>query len=317
MQEAHSVLGPASPQAAAIAHLAWIFFGVAALVWLAVLGSLTVALLRPHGLGERDVDPQLTRRHRNVVSGALGLSAVALLVLGVVDYSTGRGIETPRAATPDTVRVRLIGRQWWWEIQYEQKTPPYRVTTANELHIPLGRPVVLTLESSDVIHSFWAPSLHGKSDLVPSYSSEFVIQADKPGVYRAPCAEYCGAQHAKMMLLIIAQPADSFAGWYANEMRDAPTPPPNVARGQEVFRTAACPFCHTIRGAATGGSVAPDLTHIASRMTLAAGTLPNRRAELAAWIANAQGPKPGNRMPANLVSGGDLNALVDYLGTLR
>lgn len=319
MQDAHAVLNPASPQAAAIAHLARIAFALAGVIWLTVLGALGYALARSRGLGERDHEPRLTRRQIFSVSAALAVSAVLLLALGFVDYGTGRGIEHARYASTDTLRIRLIGRQWWWEIQYEQRTPPYQVTTANEMHIPVGRPVLLTLESSDVIHSFWAPNLHGKSDLVPSYRSGFLIQADRPGVFRAPCAEYCGTQHAKMHLLIIAQPADSFAAWYANETRDAATTPLNAsaARGRDVFLAAACPFCHTIRGTGTAGSVAPDLTHLASRLTLAAGTIPNRREQLAAWIANAQGIKPGNQMPANLVSGADLNALLDYLGSLR
>jgi cytochrome c oxidase subunit 2 len=314
MQGAHSVLAPASPQAAAIAHLAWTFFGLAAVVWLLVLGFLTVSLVRARGLGKRDVDPRLTRRHFVGVSIALAISTLALLALGFGDYATGRNIERAQTASSDTVHVRITGKQWWWQIRYEQKTPPYHVTTANELRIPVGRPVLLTLESSDVIHSFWAPNLHGKSDLVPSYSSGFLIQADRPGVYRAPCAEYCGTQHAKMALLIIVQPADSFAAWYANEMKDAvPTPAPGFA----VYRNAACSYCHTIRGAAPGGVVAPDLTHLATRTTLAAGTLPNRRDDLAGWVANAQGPKPGNHMPANLVSGDDLNVLIDYLMSLK
>jgi cytochrome c oxidase subunit 2 len=285
-----------------------------------VLGFLAVSLWRARGLGEHDVDPRLTRRHVVGVSSALAITTMLLIALGFSDYATGRSIERARTTSSDTVRVRIVGRQWWWEIRYEQATPPYHVTTANELRIPVGHPVLLTLESSDVIHSFWAPNLHGKSDLVPSYSSGFLIQADRAGVYRAPCAEYCGAQHAKMALLIIAQPAESFAAWYANEQQNAALPPPgaaSVARGQEVFRSAACPFCHTIRGTAPGGAVAPDLTHIAARATLAAGTLKNDRAELAGWVANSQGSKPGNRMPANLVSGADLNALVDYLMSLK
>lgn len=317
MQGAHSVLGPASAQAAAIAHLARMYFGLAALIWLLVLAFLALSLWRARGLKEQDVDPRFARRQMVGVSVALGISAVLLLALGFLDYSTGRDIERAQTASRDTVHVRIVGRQWWWQIRYEQATPPFHVTTANELRIPVGRPVLLTLESSDVIHSFWAPNLHGKSDLVPSYSSGFLIQADRAGVYRAPCAEYCGAQHAKMALLIIAQPADSFAAWYANEAKDAAPAPPAAVAGQQVFRNAACPFCHTIRGAAPGGVVAPDLTHLAARTTIAAGTLPNRRAELAGWVANAQGIKPGNRMPANLVSGADLNALIDYLMSLK
>jgi cytochrome c oxidase subunit 2 len=318
MQGAHSVLGPASPQAAAIAHLALLFVGLAVIVWLLVLAFLGYAVLRPRRLAERDADARTTRRQMAGVSAALGLSALLLLALGVVDYGTGRDIETARANSADTVRIRLIGRQWWWQVQYEQQTPPYRVTTANEMHIPLGRPILLTLESADVIHSFWAPNLHGKSDLIPSYTSAFLIQADTPGVYRAPCAEYCGTQHAKMALLIVAQRADSFAAWYANELRDAPQPvSPAAARGREVFLAASCPLCHTIRGTPSGGNVAPDLTHLATRSTLAAGTIPNHRAELAGWIANPQGSKPGNQMPANLLNGRDLNTLLDYLATLR
>jgi len=318
MQGAHSVLGPASPQAAAIAHLALLFFALAAIVWLLVLGFLGYALLRSRRLGERETDARLTRRQIIAVSAALGLSTIVLLALGFVDYGTARDIETAHTRSSDTLHIRLIGRQWWWQVQYQQRTPPYQVVTANELHIPLGRPVVLTLESADVIHSFWAPNLHGKSDLIPSYSNAFLIQADSPGVYRAPCAEYCGTQHAKMALLIVAQPADSFAAWYTNQLRDAPPPAGGAAaHGREVFLAAACPFCHTIRGTSSGGNVAPDLTHLATRSTLAAGTIPNERAELAAWIANPQGIKPGNQMPANLVGGRDLNALLDYLSTLR
>jgi cytochrome c oxidase subunit 2 len=154
MQGAHSVLGPASPQAAAIAHLAWIFFGLAALIWLLVLGFLAASLVRSRGLGEHDADPRLTRRQVIGVSVALAISTVLLLSLAFGDYTTGRTIERARTISSDTIHVRLVGRQWWWEIRYDQATPPYQVTTANELHIPVGQPVLLMLESSDVIHSF-------------------------------------------------------------------------------------------------------------------------------------------------------------------
>lgn len=319
---AHSVLTPASPHAAAIAHLAQVFFTLAAVIWLVVLGLLAWSLLAGKGLAERDADRRLARRQSAAVAAALGLTTLILLALGFVDYRTGRGIETARGAAPgvaaDTLHVRLVGHQWWWEIRYQQATWPYQVTTANELHIPLGRPVLLTLESSDVIHSFWAPNLHGKSDLVPGYSSGFLIQADRPGVYAAPCAEFCGTQHAKMMLLVVAQPSDSFTAWYANESRDAPAPSTDsIARGRQVFLTAACPFCHTIRGTGSAGSVAPDLTHIAGRRMLGAGAVFNNRTELGGWIENPQGMKPGNRMPANLVAGSELPALLAYLATLK
>ncbi len=319
MHAVQSVFSPASPQAAAIAQLTQFFIIVAGIVWIVVLGFLAYAVLRPKLLAERASDIRVTRHQLGTVGGALGLTTVLLIGLGFLDYGTGRSIETGGGTSRDTLQIRLVGRQWWWQIEYQQRTPPYRVVTANEMHIPLHRPVLLTLESSDVIHSFWAPNLHGKADLIPSYKGALLIQADSAGVYRAPCAEYCGDQHANMTLLIIAQPANSFASWYQNQMRDAPPSAPSLtaARGQEVFQNAACPFCHTIRGAATGGSVAPDLTHLATRTTLAAGSIQNSRGELAAWIANPQAIKPGNRMPANLVTGSDLNALLDYLATLK
>jgi cytochrome c oxidase subunit 2 len=271
-------------------------------------------------LNQPTEDTHVVRRQTGAVGAALALTTILLLALGFVDYRTGRGIEKAhaRVLSADTVRVQLIGHQWWWEIRYQQATWPFQVTTANELHIPLGRPVVLTLESRDVIHSFWAPNLHGKSDLVPGYSSQFLVQADTPGVYAAPCAEFCGTQHAKMMLLVVAQPPDSFAAWYANESRDAPAPrSDSTDRGRQVFLAAACPFCHTIRGTGSGGTVAPDLTHIAGRRMLGAGAAFNTRTELGGWIENPQGMKPGNRMPANLVRGSDLPALLAYLATLK
>ena len=322
MQGAHSVFAPASPQAIAIARQIELYLVVAGVIWLIVLGFLLYSSLRPRGLAERAGDAPLKRRQTVLVTVALVVSAVLLIAQGFWDYGTGREIERAQggAASLDTLQVRLVGRQWWWEVQYQQRTPPYRITTANEMHIPVNRPVLLTLESGDVIHSFWAPNLHGKSDLIPSYSSGFLIQADTPGIYRAPCAEYCGDQHAKMQLLIVAQPADSFAAWYANESSAAAAPAGGTAsQGRQIFLAAACPFCHTIRGAdtPTGGVVAPDLTHLASRLNIAAGALPNRRDALAGWIANSQGIKPGNRMPPNLVSGSDLNALLDYLVTLK
>jgi cytochrome c oxidase subunit II len=318
MQGAHSVLSPASPQAAAIARQIELYFVVAGIIWIIVLAFWLYAMLRPRRLDERVADNRIERRQLVGVTVALALTALILMGQGFYDYNLGRGIGEARAASSDTVHVRIVGRQWWWEIQYQQRTPPYRFSTANEMHIPVGRPVLLSLESGDVIHSFWAPNLHGKSDLIPSYTSGFLIQADSPGVYRAPCAEFCGDQHAKMHLLIVAQPPDSFAAWYRNESAPARAPATAAARGgQDVFLKAACPFCHTIRGTPSGGMVAPDLTHLASRATLAAGTLHNGRNELAGWIANAQGPKPGNRMPPNLVTGDDLNLLVEYLTTLK
>jgi cytochrome c oxidase subunit 2 len=320
IQDAHSVLAPASPQAAAIARLAEFFFALGGVVWLLVLGFLAYSLLRPRRLGEQDADARISRRQLAGVGGALALSTVLLLVLGVIDYGTAKRVElgTSAAKQPDTLQVGLIGHQWWWEVQYRSPHSGQAFTTANEIHIPVGRPVAVTLDSRDVIHSFWAPNLRGKTDLIPGYTSRLMIQADTPGIFRAPCAEYCGAQHAKMTLLVIAQPVGDFTAWYANEASNATAPADSAtARGREVFLTAACPFCHTIRGTESSGTVAPDLTHLASRRMLAAGAIPNRRGYLGGWIVDPQGIKPGNQMPPNVLPAKDLNALLDYLVTLR
>ena len=314
---AHNALSPASPQAATIAALANTFFVVAAGVWLLVLGFLAYSLIRSRRLGERDQHAGLSRRQTLAVSSALAISTLVLLAVGALDYHTGRKVESLGAGS-DTLRIRLVGHQWWWEVQYEQSTPPYRVTTANEMHVPIGRPILLELESRDVIHSFWAPNLHGKSDLIPGYTGTLTFQVTKAGLYDAPCAEYCGAQHAKMSLLVVAEAAPEFDAWYANEQRNARTPATTVAqRGQEVFARSACSYCHTIRGGAGGGTVAPDLTHVGSRKTLAAGTIPNRRETLAGWIMNSQGVKPGNQMPPMPLASHDLEALLEYLTNLR
>jgi cytochrome c oxidase subunit II len=314
---AHNALSPASPQAATIAALANTFFVVAAAIWLLVLAFLTYSLIRARRLGEREQETGLSRRQTLAVSSALAISTLMLVAIGALDYGTGRRVERIGSAG-DTVKIRLVGHQWWWEVQYEQSTPPYRITTANELHVPVGRPVLLRLESRDVIHSFWAPNLHGKSDLIPGYTGTLTFQADKAGVYAAPCAEYCGAQHAKMSLLVVAEGPAEFDAWYANEQRNARAPATAVAqRGQDVFARSACSYCHTIRGAAGGGVVAPDLTHVGARRTLAAGAIPNRRDALAGWIMNSQGVKPGNQMPPMPLAGHDLEALLDYLTNLR
>jgi cytochrome c oxidase subunit II len=318
LQGAHSVLAPASPQAGAIAHLAELFFGLGAFVWLLVLGFLAYSMLRPRRLGERQEEDGVTRRQLRGVRIGLGLSTLLLIGLGFVDYSTGRHVETGYSKSSDTLRVRLIGHQWWWEVQYEAPHSPELLKTANEIHIPVGRPVLLKLESRDVIHSFWAPNLHGKSDLIPGYSGELTIQADTPGIFRAPCAEYCGAQHANMTLLVVAQRAGDYAAWLSNQTNNAAPPAsPGAERGRQVFLSAACPSCHTIRGTESAGAVGPDLTHIAGRQMLAAGTIPNDRNHLAGWIAAPQAVKPGNQMPAIPLPAKDLQALLDYLVTLR
>jgi cytochrome c oxidase subunit 2 len=203
-------------------------------------------------------------------------------------------------------------------VRYEATEADQTVITANEIHVPLGEPVVIKTSSTDVIHSFWAPNLHGKRDLIPGYQNALWIEADREGVYRGQCAEFCGHQHAHMSFYVIAEPPEKFRSWLAAQASTPPPPSdPSAKEGQQVFLSHTCVMCHTIRGTQAGAKMGPDLTHIASRMTIAAGTLPNTTGNLAGWILDSQSIKPGNKMPPNPLKADDLNALLKYLGTLK
>jgi cytochrome c oxidase subunit 2 len=203
-------------------------------------------------------------------------------------------------------------------VRYEDATPSRILTTANEIHIPAGEPVRLLLTSTDVIHSFWVPSLSGKLDLIPGHINVLDIKADKPGVYRGQCAEFCGAQHANMATFIIAEPRAKFDAWWNDQLHPAAAPTSDEAKaGETLFLKRPCVMCHRIGGTPAGGTVAPDLTHIASRETLAAGTLTMSRGNLAAWVADPQGIKPGSHMPVVELDGDELNAIVAYLEELK
>ncbi|HYD82403.1 MAG TPA: c-type cytochrome, partial [Opitutus sp.] len=192
------------------------------------------------------------------------------------------------------------------------------VETANEIHVPVGRPVHLQLRSADVIHSFWVPRLHGKRDLIPGRDTSLWIRADREGEYRGVCAEFCGHQHAHMQFVVVAQPAEEFEAWLAQQRTAAREPTTErQKRGREVFFSATCVMCHTVRGTPAGSRVGPDLTHFGSRRTLAAAALPNERAELAKWVLDPQSVKPGVRMPPHAFETEDLEALLDYLESLE
>jgi cytochrome c oxidase subunit 2 len=252
---------------------------------------------------------------------ATGVVATVLILFVLLVYSvfTGRAIATPPDDT-EALTIEVIGHQFWWEVQYLAPVPSERVTTAHEIHIPVGQPVRIQVQTRDVIHSFWVPNLHGKVDLIPGQVNTIWLQADTPGVFRGQCAEFCGLQHALMGFLVIAQPPAEFAAWLEHQRQPAALPTdPAVARGQEVFLSAPCMLCHTVRGTGTGamGQAAPDLTHFGSRRTIAAATLPNTRGNLAGWILDPQHIKPGNRMPAVHLAPADLQFLLDYLESLK
>jgi cytochrome c oxidase subunit 2 len=228
----------------------------------------------------------------------------------------GRTLSLPPSAKPLTIEI--TGRQWWWSVAYADTSPHGRFTTANEVHVPVGEPVLFLLTAQDVIHSFWVPNLAGKKDMIPGYTESFWFQADTAGVYRGQCAEFCGTQHAKMALWIIAEPRERYNAWVAQQREPAKSPTDSIAsRGRDVFMVTMCAMCHAIEGTEAGSHVGPDLTHVGSRRTIAAGTLPNTREALSAWIMDAQAFKPGARMPANALHLDDLNALVTYLQGLK
>jgi cytochrome c oxidase subunit 2 len=247
---------------------------------------------------------------------ATGATVAILLIFFGVDMSIGRTLSPIPSKRPLTIEV--IGHQWWWEVTYADTSPQGRVTTANEIHVPVGEPVLFVLESRDVIHSMWVPNLSGKKDLIPGYTQSVWFQADTAGIYRGQCAEFCGLQHAKMAMFIVAEPRPQFEAWVQAQRKPAATPTDSTAsRGLEVFLTAQCAMCHSITGTSAGSRVGPDLTHVGSRRTIAAGTLPNTRGALAGWIVDPQQVKPGSRMPPNMLRPDDLDALLAYLQGLK
>ena len=313
MPHIQSVLHPAGIQAARVGHLWWVMFWICTVVWFAVAIAALVAIARGRRAAAVAVSDRTLGRNVALAGAASAVALIALLFESVV---TGRALDTLRS--PDALRIQITGNQWWWDVQYEHEIPSLRLTTANEIHIPVGRPVRFNLLSSDVIHSFWIPNLQGKIDLVPGRLNELWLRADRAGVYRGQCAEYCGLQHAKMALVVVAESSDDFERWLAGNRAPAPAPvTPDQQRGKDVVERGPCAMCHNIAGTLAGGRTAPDLTHVASRSTLGAGAVPNTPGYLAGWIADPQRIKPGSRMPPPGLSSEELQAVVAYLETLK
>ncbi len=312
-----SALDPAGPQAARIAQLFWIFTWVSVAVYVVTLVFIAVAVVR----GRRNAEPDVEHEHslKAGVTAASVLTVVILFALLVTSVATGSAIGTFGRDDPRQLEIGVTGHQWWWEIHYpDALDPSASITDANEIHIPIHTKVLLRVQTGDVIHSLWIPNLHGKRDLIPGRVNKLWIEADTPGVYRAQCAEFCGLQHAQMALLVFAHTAEDFAQWKSSASQGAVTPAtPAAVRGQQVFLGAPCGKCHNITGVDAYGTVGPDLTHIASRKTIGAGTLLNNRGNLAGWISNAPAIKPGVGMPPNVMSADELQDLLAYLETLR
>ena len=297
------------------ARLGWVLLIVASAV-VVVIAVLVVAAVfrRRPGAGTRLV--RTGSGVRWIVLG--GVVVPALILLAVLVYSTATFAAVAQPPARQALTIQVVGHRWWWEVRYPGAQPSEQFTTANELHVPVGRPVRLELATADVIHSFWIPELAGKTDLIPGQRNVAWIEADRPGRYWGHCGEYCGLQHANMMLTVVADPPAHFARWAEGQRQPAAEPAAAPAEvGRAVFTRSACSLCHAVRGTEAGGALGPDLTHLASRGTIAAGLLPNRRGHLAGWVANPQALKPGVLMPAVPLSSTDLNALLAYLESLH
>jgi cytochrome c oxidase subunit II len=309
-----SPFNPAGPQADTIASLSLVFFSICAIVYVLTMAALLWAIFRRRQPG--DDSPQTSRRLTKAIVAAAGVTVLTIVGLTVADAATGRGLISPSG--PGAITIDVIGHQWWWDFQYQDVSPNQWVSSPNELHIPVGVPIVLKAASRDVIHSFWVPNLTGKRDLIPGMVTHTWIQADKPGTYRGQCAEFCGHQHAHMAFLVIAEPMEQFQRWVQQQRRGAAQPATDLEqRGHDAFMSGPCVMCHTVRGTSAGARFGPDLTHVASRQTIAAGTLTTSREHLGDWIRDPQAIKPGTRMPPNVVRPENMEALLAYLETLR
>ncbi len=301
------VLDPAGPFAGPVTTVAWVLFVMGAVVLAVVLVALGLALFGPRSWKRRVASERLVWIG-GLVFPVIVLSGLLLYGLSV----TARLSDAPRAGE---MRVRVTGEMWWWRVAYLDGDGREILQDANEVHIPAGRPVVLELESADVIHSVWIPRLGGKTDMIPGRRNFMRLQADAPGVYAGQCAEYCGGPHALMGLVVVAHEPKAFAAW--REKQKGPAVLSSMP-GAEVFRASGCGACHTIRGTEANGLAGPDLTHVGSRQTLGAGILPNNQGTMAGWIADSQGIKPGNRMPAYpVLTGQELREVAAYLEGLK
>jgi cytochrome c oxidase subunit 2 len=287
-----------------VASVAWLMFGLATAVYVVVAGFIIFGALR--GKKESRISDGAF-----IWIGGLLVPSVILAGLAVVTVKT---TDTLRKPDSNPLRIEATGYQFWWALEYKDE----KITTANEIRVPAGRPVEIGLHTKDVIHSFWVPELAGKVDMVPGQRNVIRFTADKPGEYRGQCAEFCGLQHAKMAFLVIAEEPGEYQRWVTRQQRPRGGPSSErEAAGEQVFMRSSCAGCHTIRGTEAQGTLGPDLSDFGSRRTLGAVAVPNTRGHLAGWIENSQSIKPGNLMPPVQLEPEELLNLLEYLENLR
>jgi cytochrome c oxidase subunit 2 len=321
---AQSALDPAGPQAGSTSGLWWLFFTVCGAVYVAVVVALLLALTRrkahdgsasASGAGVILLSLEGEQKITRVVGGAVAITVVILLVFLFADYAAARALS---AAPAGALNIKVTGHQWWWQFEYQDPNPSKVFQTANELHIPTGRPVNFILQSTDVIHSFWLPNFNGKKDLIPGHPATTWFTAEREGTFFGQCAEFCGYQHAHMRIALVAESPEKFAAWQEAQRSEAPNPANDrQRRGQQVFVTTSCAMCHSITGTPARSNVGPNLTHFASRPWFAAGAFPTDHDHLVSWLIDPQAMKPGVRMPAPSLTAEDREAVVEYLLNLK
>jgi cytochrome c oxidase subunit 2 len=305
-----NTLAPLGREARTENGLFWFVFWIAAVIFVLVEGAIVVALIRYRSRGGREVPRQV---HGNTALELIWTLLPALLLVAVA-VPTVRAIFHLAHEPRNSIQVQVIGHQWWWEYRYTK----LGVVTANELNVPTGRPIHLTLESADVIHSFWPARVAGKQDVIPGRKNPLTFHIDEPGTYFGQCAEFCGLSHANMRLRVIAQTPSDFDTWVAQQGRPAGQPSrADAARGAELFTSKPCAGCHTIQGTPAQGQVGPNLTHVASRQSFAGSMFELNDENLRAWLHDPPGVKPGSKMPNLQLSDDEVNNLVAYLQTLR
>jgi cytochrome c oxidase subunit II len=311
-------MSPEGPAAAALARLGWFAMVIFMAAIAATLVILVWATYRRTGTLEEHAPADAGGGQGWILLGGLLIPGVVFVAIFVATLQTMSAFPMGHEEH-DSPDIRVVGRQWWWDAEYEMGDLWQRVHVPTEIHIPVGRPIDIALESRDVIHSFWVPKLHGKVDLVPGQVNRIRIEASEPGVYRGECAEFCGEQHAHMVFTVVAESDSAFQSWLAHQRQPAPAPAlPATIQGRDLFMSNACVTCHTIRGTQALATVGPDLTHIGSRRLIAGGMLENNVSNLHAWVTHAQAIKPGVAMPnMTAFNGEELRALVSYLETLN
>ncbi len=307
-----SMFDPASTPAEAIDSYTMLVVAICAAIFLVVGGLLAFAVVRFRARpGDEGREPPQIYGSNQI---ELAWTVIPVLIVVILALVTARTIlDLQKDERPEGwLAITATGHQWWWEFHY----PTLGITTANELHIPVGQATFLDLESQDVIHSFWVPQLSGKTDVVPNRTNHLWMEAREPGLYVGQCAEFCGTQHAYMLLRVFVDTKEDFERWVASQQEQAAVAAA-VGPGREIFENTACVNCHTVRGTGARGRFGPDLTHLMSRTTIGAGVAPNDRASLVEWVTRPDHLKPGVLMPAMQLEPARIELLVDYLVSLR